>query len=59
MFRLYVSADEKSVHFWSMQDGRRLKSLYLTDILKSHVTVSTIAFSHHFRVSTIKILRFS
>jgi hypothetical protein len=46
-----VSADEKSVHFWKMDDGKKHKILYLTDLLKSHVTLSSIGFSHRFRVS--------
>lgn len=48
--RLFVTADEKSVHFWNMTDGKKQKVLYLNEILKSHVTVSTITFSHRFRV---------
>jgi hypothetical protein len=52
-FSLFVLADEKSVHFWKMEDGKKHKILYLTDLLKSHVTLSSIGFSHRFRVSTL------
>jgi hypothetical protein len=34
-----------------MDDGKKHKILYLTDLLKSHVTLSSIGFSHRFRVS--------
>ena len=47
---MFVSADEKSVHFWKTQDGKKHKILYLTDLLKSHITLSSIGFSHRFRV---------
>lgn len=46
-----MTADEKSVHFWDMQDGRKLRVIYINDLLKSHSTISTVSFSHRFRVS--------
>ena len=51
MCRVFVTADEKSVHFWDMDDARKLKVIYINDLLKSHSTISTIAFSKKYRVS--------
>ena len=49
---MFATADEKSVHFWDMADGRKLKIIYINDLLKSHSTISTVVFSHRFRVSS-------
>ena len=41
-----------------MAEGKRLKVLYLTDLLKSHVTVSALTFSHRFRVKQSSYKKF-
>ncbi|CDW84829.1 UNKNOWN [Stylonychia lemnae] len=60
--QLYVTADDKQIHFWSIQTGLRKKVMHLPDFLKTHSCVSAIAFSHKFRsmdMSSIRLVNFA
>lgn len=43
----------KEVHFWEMNSGKRQGGLKIAEVSRSHTTISTIAFSHRFRLYCI------
>lgn len=50
---MYVTYDPKAFHMWSMEDARRIKSVKMIELTKTHCTISAIAYSHKFRLYAI------
>jgi predicted phosphatase len=48
-----VTWTQKEVHFWSRKSGKRVGALKVIDIAKTHTQITTIAFSHRFRLYMI------
>ena len=38
------------MHFWHKDSGKKQKGVKIADMSRSHTTISTIAFSHKFRL---------
>lgn len=45
-----VTWTQKEVHFWSSTTGKRLGAPKILDIAKTHTQITTVAFSHRFRL---------
>eukprot|EP00347_Sterkiella_histriomuscorum_P004241 403361206 len=48
--QLFITADDKQIHFWSMQNGMKKKVIHLPEYLKAHSAVSTLAYSQKYRL---------
>lgn len=38
------------MHIWNMSDGSRVKSIKMSDLYKTHPTITAMAFSHKYRL---------
>ena len=38
------------MHYWNYNSGKRIGSMKIADVSRSHTTISTISFSHKFRL---------
>ena len=50
VFRVYATWDFKALHVWSMDSGARVGIIKMIDVTKTHCTISTVAFSHKYRL---------
>ena len=48
-----VTWSQKEVHFWDNQGGKRIGALKVIDVAKAHTQITTIAFSHKFRLYVV------
>ena len=40
----------KAVHLWNMSDGQKLNTIKMSDLAKTHPTVTAMSFSHKYRL---------
>ena len=45
-----VTWSQKEVHFWSSKTGKRIGAPKIVEIAKTHTQITTITFSHRFRM---------
>ena len=41
------------MHYWNQDTGKKIGSMKICDVSRSHTTISTIAFSHKFRLYVV------
>ena len=45
-----VTWNPKEMHFWHKEGGKKQRGIKIADMSRSHTTISTITFSHKFRL---------
>ena len=48
-----VTWSQKEVHFWDPKSGDRFGAMKVLEIAKAHTQITTMAFSHKFRLYVI------
>lgn len=48
--QLHVTCDKKAIHFWKIKNGKRIKTLKMTEIAKNHTQITAFGFSHKYRL---------
>lgn len=48
--KINITWNQKEMHFWHKESGKKLRGIKIADMSRSHTTISTISFTHKFRL---------
>lgn len=48
--QINVTYNQKEMHFWDRDSGKKQRGIKIAEMSRSHTTVSTISFSHKYRL---------